>query len=715
MNLSSASEDQSLLQATATAAGLGISSDTATAAGQIIATVNQTIDALPVSGTSAYVGQVVQIQTLAEGTIAPQLVQVSAGTGNIDTLANEYNTSYVSTQAGNETIGDLAAPSIDISSVTQAAGAGQSATMDFTVSLTGTPSALQPVSVYYTTGDDTATAAEGDYTPVSGTLTWGPGDTSPQTISVPVSAVSPPDAYKFFEVDLSNPVNAVLDVPVGTGMILYSEFATTTTLSTSAQSAAGDEPVTFTAVVTNLDGTNSPGVGQVDFYDGSTDLGSSTLDSTGTATLTTSFTDPGSHTITAVYDGFQVPGGTYDQSTSNALTETIGQATQTITFAPIGDQTYGADPIMLDPSSSSFLPVSLSVLSGPATIDDNGVLTITGAGTIVVEASQAGDSYTDAATPVDQSFNVAPASLTITADDQTSTYGDAYPTLTASYSGFVNGDTAASLTTQPTLSTASAGSGVGTYAIDASGAVDPNYTISYVPGTLTITPDATTTTITPSLTAPLLGQDVTYTASVTAASTGLPVTEGSVQFQVDGQDFGGPVALDANGDVTSDPGALPLGSHTITAIFGGTTDFQTGSQSLNQVVSSYGTTTVLSSSEPVANYGDSVTFTATVAAVDAGAGTPAGSVQFAIDGQPSGATVPLDDNGTASLTLSTLEGGVQTITAIYGGQGSIFQATDATTTVVVNPIGQTITFGLLAGVTYGERGRSRSTPRPARD
>ena len=69
------------------------------------------------------------------------------------------------------------------------------------------------------------------------------------------------------------------------------------------------------------------------------------------------------------------------------------------------------------------------------------MLTITGAGTVVVQATQPGDSYTAAATPVDQSFQVAPAPLTITAEYQTAAYGAAYPTLTASYSGFVNGDT----------------------------------------------------------------------------------------------------------------------------------------------------------------------------------------------------------------------------------------------------------------------------------
>ena len=87
--------------------------------------------------------------------------------------------------------------------------------------------------------------------------------------------------------------------------------------------------------------------------------------------------------------------------------------------------------------------------------------------------------------------------MTITADNQTKVYGAALPTLTASYSGFVNGDTAASLTTPPTLSTtATASSHVAgsPYAITASGAVDPDYTISYAAGTLTVTPAPLTIT-----------------------------------------------------------------------------------------------------------------------------------------------------------------------------------------------------------------------------
>ena len=85
--------------------------------------------------------------------------------------------------------------------------------------------------------------------------------------------------------------------------------------------------------------------------------------------------------------------------------------------------------------------------------------------------------------------------MTITADNQTKAYGAALPTLTVSYSGFVNGDNANNLSTQPTVTTtANASSQVGGYVITASGAVDPDYTISYVGGSLSVTATALTIT-----------------------------------------------------------------------------------------------------------------------------------------------------------------------------------------------------------------------------
>jgi len=98
---------------------------------------------------------------------------------------------------------------------------------------------------------------------------------------------------------------------------------------------------------------------------------------------------------------------------------------------------------------------------------------------------------------VTTTINVVPAPLTITANNATKVYGSAVPPLSASYSGFVNGDLPASLSTPPTLSTtAMSASPVlpGGYAIIAFGASDPDYTISYRLGTLLITPAPLTIT-----------------------------------------------------------------------------------------------------------------------------------------------------------------------------------------------------------------------------
>src|SRR5204863_529139 len=92
-------------------------------------------------------------------------------------------------------------------------------------------------------------------------------------------------------------------------------------------------------------------------------------------------------------------------------------------------------------------------------------------------------------------LTVTKASLTVTADDKTKTYGAGNPALTVSYAGFVNGDTAASLGgTLSVTTTATAASAVGGYPITAGGQTSGNYTIAYVAGTLTVTKASLTVT-----------------------------------------------------------------------------------------------------------------------------------------------------------------------------------------------------------------------------
>jgi probable HAF family extracellular repeat protein len=150
--------------------------------------------------------------------------------------------------------------------------------------------------------------------------------------------------------------------------------------------------------------------------------------------------------------------------------------------------------------------------------------------TFDVVYSYAGDSTFGAASGR-STLSVQPAPLTIAADNQTKVYGAAMPTPTASYNGFVNGDTAASLTTSPSLTTtATATSLVGTYSITPSGACDPNYDITYVNGTLTIIQGSTSTTVTSSLSSFTPGHPVTFTATVSANAPGLATPTGTVEF-----------------------------------------------------------------------------------------------------------------------------------------------------------------------------------------
>jgi hypothetical protein len=82
---------------------------------------------------------------------------------------------------------------------------------------------------------------------------------------------------------------------------------------------------------------------------------------------------------------------------------------------------------------------------------------------------------------------VTPARLTVTPVDVTKAYGLGVPALAATYSGFVNGDTPASLTRPVTLTTtATAESPAGAYPITGAGAVSPDYTMAYKVGTLIV-------------------------------------------------------------------------------------------------------------------------------------------------------------------------------------------------------------------------------------
>jgi fibronectin-binding autotransporter adhesin len=175
------------------------------------------------------------------------------------------------------------------------------------------------------------------------------------------------------------------------------------------------------------------------------------------------------------------------------ITET---ATGTITPAPLTVRAnnvstlYGSPPALTDTITGFAGGDNSSVVSGAPVL----ATTVTaganaGAYPITIAAGtlSATNYIFPAADLIAGTLTVKPAPLVITAVSTSMIAGQPVPTLTAVYSGFKNGETPASLTVPPSLhSTVSPSSAPGNYLITAGGASSPNYTITYVPGTLTV-------------------------------------------------------------------------------------------------------------------------------------------------------------------------------------------------------------------------------------
>ena len=220
--------------------------------------------------------------------------------------------------------------------------------------------------------------------------------------------------------------------------------------------------------------------------------GASSLTTQSTATTTATASSPaGAYLV--VPSGGSSPNYTFTYVDG---TLSIGKALLTITANP-ASSVYGAALVpdgSLTVSYSGFVngdgPSSLTALPTVT----NSALAGDAAGTYTLTPSGAVDPNYNIAY-VNGVYTIQKAALNITALSQTMTYGSAVPALTASYSGFVNGDNASSLTTQPTITTtATPSSPAGTYPITASGATDPNYTITYTAGTMTVQRAALTVT-----------------------------------------------------------------------------------------------------------------------------------------------------------------------------------------------------------------------------
>ena len=188
-------------------------------------------------------------------------------------------------------------------------------------------------------------------------------------------------------------------------------------------------------------------------------------------------------------------GGTSATSSADKFTYVTPLAlTATGTSLPTG--TYGASytsqaiTTYVTASGGSGTGYTYSVTGLPAGLSFNsnaisGTPTAAGTSTLTVKVT---DSANNTATCA-LSLIVSKATLTVTANNASKTYGAANPTFATGYSGFVNGDTQSVLSGNPSLTTTATNSSpVGSYAITATAGnlSSANYTFTFVPGTLTV-------------------------------------------------------------------------------------------------------------------------------------------------------------------------------------------------------------------------------------
>ena len=341
-------------------------------------------------------------------------------------------------------------------------------------------------------------------------------------------------------------------------------------------------------------------------------------------TTATSASGVGAYAITPTIGTMSAANYTFASFVNGTLTVTKVSLTVT---ANNKSRSYGSANPTFDATYSGFVNGDTSaVLSGTPTFSTPATIA-SSAGTYAITpaiGTLAAANYTFA-TFVNGTLTVTKASLTATADNQSKVYGAANPTLTISYSGLVNGDTASSITAPGIATPAIASSPVGSYPISLSGGSAANYTLTLVNGTLTITKA--------SLTAAATNQTRTY------GSTNPALTIGYSGF-VNGDAASSITAPTASTTATT---ASAVGSYPITLSGGSATNYT--------IVLVNGTLTVT----PAA-----LTVTANNQSKAYGAANP--SLTYMLTGFVNGETTSVVSGAATVTTTATTSSGVGTYT-----------------------------------------------------
>jgi Subtilase family/Bacterial Ig-like domain (group 3)/Bacterial cadherin-like domain/Bacterial Ig domain len=405
-----------------------------------------------------------------------------------------------------------------------------------------------------------------------------------------------------------------------------------------------------------------------------------------------------------------------DGGVSNAQTFTVNKADTTTNVSSSVNPTVFGQSVTFTATLSvnspgSGTPTGTVTFKDGATTLGTGAVNASGQATFSIStltvashsitATYGGDANfnTSTSTTLTQTVNKAATSTSVTSSVNPSVFGQAVMfTATVAATAPGSGTPTGTVTFKDgttTLGTGALNAGgqatfssstlaAGSHAITAAYEGDGSFTSSTSTTiTQTVNKATTTTTLTSAPNASTFGQSVTFTATVT--STGGTPT-GTVTFK-DGATTLGTGVLNGSGVAALSTSGLTAGTHSITAEYGGDSNFNTStSNTVSQVVNKAATTTALTSAPNPSTFGQSVTFTATVASA---AGTPTGTVTFKDGGTTLGTGVL--SAGVATYSTSTLTGGTHSITAEYGGDSSFDTSASNTVSQVVNKADTTTT------------------------
>jgi hypothetical protein len=492
------------------------------------------------------------------------------------------------------------------------------------------------------------------------------------------------------------------------------QAATTATLATSKQASAFGQAVTLTATVAATGGVPA---GKVTFYDGTTVLGTGTLDGTGHATLNYAFQSVGEHQLSVLYTGSSA----YSSSGSASFVQVVSPATTTtaLTSSLTTSKAFQAVTVTATVTASAGKATGTvtfkdgATVLGTAALDSNGraaltyAFTTTGAHSLTAvyagAASFAGSTSSAFAETVK-----AATSTTLTSSLPSSTFGQAVTltVLVTADTGNVGGSVTFKdgTTTIGTATLDSTGratlswnpSSAGAHSLSAVYAGTANFaTSTSAVVAQSVSQAATTTALTSSVASAAAFQQATFTATVTAAGA---KPAGTVTFK-DGDAVLGTATLDSTGRATFKYAFATTGAHSLTAVYAGSANFIASTSAVAaETINPAATTATLSSSQPMGLLGQQLTLTA---AVTASGVTPGGTVTF-LDGATTLGTATLNSTGRASLNYTFTTTGAHSLTAVYAGAASFVGSTSTALTQTIRAATTTVVTSSLPTSTFGQ-------------